>query len=101
MSSTLIPLNDRILIAAPPRKKDEEIIKDGIIIPKVASNATRADLDPTHMIVDVIDVGHKCEVVKKGQRVVVRKPSCFVVKMDSEETEHVMVREADVVAIVG
>lgn len=97
----LKPLHDRVLIAAPPPKKDKETVKGGIIIPDAASNATRAGIEPPHMIVKVIDAGEACKLVKKGDRILVRKPNCFVVKIDGEETDHVMIREADVVAIVG
>jgi co-chaperonin GroES (HSP10) len=97
--STIQPLHDRILVSAPPKRDDsKEKTIGGIIIPPIASNATRADLDPPHMTVSVLAVGGDCKVVKAGQKIVVRKPDCFVVKLD--EVEHVMIREANVVAVL-
>jgi co-chaperonin GroES (HSP10) len=97
--STIQPLGDRVLVAAPPKEKaNEEKIIGGIVIPKIASKATQADLSPIHFTTEVIAVGDKCERIKPGNRVVIRKPDCFVVNID--DVEHIMVREQHIVALL-
>lgn len=97
---TLQPLHDRVLITAPPPEAKKEKVIGGIYIPDVTSNATRAEIDPPHMIVEVIAVGEACKLVKAGNTILVRKPNCFVVEITGHEGKHTMIREADVVAIV-
>lgn len=98
----ILPLGDRILLDLPPRaEQNAEKIIGGIVIPQgITSGATINSIDTSHAMARVIAVGETCKVVKAGQRVVVRKPNCFIVKLDGGP-EHVMIREADVVALCG
>lgn len=96
----ILPLADRVLISNPeiPSESKKEKIVGGIVIPDSAQASTVAGVSNPHSVVKVLAIGEKCTVVKPGQRIVVRRPNCFPVKVGG--VEHIFIREADIVARV-
>jgi len=91
------PLNDRILVK---RVEGESKTKGGIIIPDSAKEK------PAEAIVvavgpgKVLENGSRRELsVKKGDRVLYGKYDGTEVKIDGDE--HLIIRESDVLAILG
>jgi co-chaperonin GroES (HSP10) len=92
-------LHDRVLLDAPPKAEENaEKMVDGIIIPAMASGASQNSLVSPHAIMRVLAAGSDCKLVQRGQRVVVRKPDCFVVKLG--DVENVFIREQHIIAIL-
>jgi len=93
----VVPLNDRILIK---RTKEEEVTKGGIVIPDTAKEK------PIEGKVVAVGKGKRTEEgklrapeVKAGDRVLFGKYSGTEVEVDGEE--HLIVREDDILAILG
>ena len=99
---TIQPLHDRVLVSVPPSsdEKRKETVVNGIIIPESASDQTHRQLNPPHIIAKVIAVGPECKAVKKGDRVVVRKPDLFVMPESVIGTEQTLIFEKHIMAIV-
>jgi chaperonin GroES len=93
----LRPLADRVVLK---RAKEEEVTKGGIIIPDTAKEkpieAEVVAAGPGQLLKD----GKLRPIeVKKGDRVLIGKWSGTEVKIDG--TEHVIVREDDILAVVN
>lgn len=94
------PLGNRVIIFAPDAKKENKETRVGaIIIPEVASNASRASLVNPYLTAKVLAVGEACKVAWPGQRVVVAKSDCWVVTVDG--VEHAFIREEAIVAMLS
>ncbi len=89
MSTKIIPLGDNVLVKL---SKPESKTASGIYIPDTASSEKPAEGE-------VIAVGDDKKVaVKKGQVVMFKKYGGEEIKIDNED--HIIIKNADIIAIV-
>jgi len=95
MSKSIIPLADRVLIAALEVNKPAERKVGDIIIPEGIRTPGTND---AYTMTEVLEVGPECKAVKTWDKVMVARNQTWVVKVG--DTEATFVREREIIAIV-
>ncbi len=100
--AAILPLHDRVLVRTPRTSAEEkgERVSGLIIIPEVASQATKNAIDPIHIVCVVLACGPDAKSVKPGQRVVVRKPDLFVMSPDIVGDEQTLIFDKHIMAVL-